>query len=65
MMKFAKAGTADITGCTSTGRFLAVECKVGTNMTTDLQNAYLEDIKKRGGIAIVAYSLDDVIKAGL
>jgi hypothetical protein len=61
MMRLANAGTADITGCSKDGRFLAVECKIGKNKTTDLQNAYLEEVKKRGGIARVAYSLDDVI----
>lgn len=65
MIRLARAGTADITGCSASGRFLAVECKVGKNKTTDLQNQYLEEVIKRGGIAIVAYSLDDVIKAGL
>lgn len=59
-IKLAHAGTADITGCSKDGRFLAVECKIGKNKPTDLQNAYLEEVKKRGGIAIVAYSLDDV-----
>lgn len=65
MIRLARAGTADITGCSKSGRFLAVECKVGKNKTTDLQNQYLEEVKRRGGIAVIAYSLDDVIKAGL
>jgi hypothetical protein len=43
------------------GKFVAIECKIGRNKPTDLQNAYLEEIRKRGGIAIVAYSLDDVM----
>lgn len=59
-IKLAHAGTADITGCSRNGKFLAIECKIGKNKTTDLQNAYLEEIRKRGGIAVVAYSLDDV-----
>jgi hypothetical protein len=37
-----------------------VECKIGKNKPTELQEAYLEEIKKRGGVAIVAYSLEDV-----
>jgi hypothetical protein len=60
-IKLAHAGTADITGCSKDGRFIAIECKIGKNKPTDLQNAYLEEIKKRGGIARVAYSLDDVV----
>ncbi len=60
-IKLAHAGTADITGCSPSGKFIAIECKIGKNKPTDLQNAYLEEIRKRGGIAIVAYSLDDVM----
>ena len=60
-IKLAHAGTADITGCSPSGQFIAIECKIGKNKPTALQEAYLEEIRKRGGIAIVAYSLDDVI----
>lgn len=60
MMKFAQAGTADITGCSKDGRFVAVECKIKPNKPTELQEHYLGEIRKRGGIALVAYSLDDV-----
>lgn len=59
-IKLAHAGTSDITGCTPDGKFIAIECKIGRNKPTALQEAYLEEIKKRGGIAIIAYSLDDV-----
>ncbi|HEX8196380.1 MAG TPA: hypothetical protein VF571_09345 [Pyrinomonadaceae bacterium] len=59
-IKLAYAGTSDITGISPTGRFIAIECKVGKNKPTELQEAYLEEIKKRGGIARVAYSLEDV-----
>jgi hypothetical protein len=59
-IKLAHAGTADITGCSKDGRFIAIECKIKPNKTTPLQEAYLEEIKKRGGIAVVAYTLDDV-----
>ena len=59
-IKLAHAGTADITGIAPDGRFVAVECKVGKNKPTELQAAYLEEVRKRGGIARVAYSLDDV-----
>jgi hypothetical protein len=39
---------------------LAIKCKIKPNKPTALQEAYLEEIKKREGIAIVAYWLDDV-----
>lgn len=62
-MKLATAGTSDITGCTKDGRFVAFEAKIHPNKPTQLQDAYLEEVRKRGGIALVAYSLDDVINA--
>jgi hypothetical protein len=59
-VKLSPAGTADITGCSKDGRFLAVECKIRPNKPTELQERYLNEIRKRGGIAIVAYDLTDV-----
>lgn len=61
-IKLAKAGTADVTGCSKDGRFIAVEAKIKPNKPTDLQLAYLNEIERRGGIAFVAYDLDDVMK---
>jgi len=60
MMRLARAGTADITGCSRDGRFIAVECKIKPNKPTESQEAYLAEIKKRGGVAVVAYDLTDV-----
>jgi hypothetical protein len=62
MIRLADPGTADITGCSKEGRFIAVECKIKPNKPTALQQAYLEEVTKRGGIAIVAYDLSDVEK---
>lgn len=59
-IKMAQPGTADITGCSRDGRFLAVECKIKPNKLTELQEQYLNEVRRRGGIALVAYSLDDV-----
>lgn len=59
MMKFAQAGTADITGCAKDGRFIAVECKIKPNKPTQLQEDYLNEVRRRGGIAFVAYTLED------
>jgi hypothetical protein len=59
-VKLSRPGTADITGCSKDGKFLAIECKINPNKPTALQEAYLEEIRRRGGIAIVAYNLEDV-----
>jgi hypothetical protein len=63
LIKLAQSGTSDITGCSKDGRFIAIECKIKPNKPTELQEAYLNEIRKRGGIALVAYDLEDVIKA--
>jgi hypothetical protein len=56
-------GSSDILGIhKKTGQFIAVECKVGRNKTTAAQEAFLEEIRDRNGIAIVAYTLEDVQK---
>jgi hypothetical protein len=60
LIRLAQAGTADITGCTKDGKFIAVECKIKPNKPTVLQEQYLNEIRKRGGIALVAYALEDV-----
>jgi Holliday junction resolvase len=58
-------GSSDIIGLTKSGQFLAVECKVGRNKPTEIQNLFLEQVRVRGGIAIVAYDIIDLQKAKL
>lgn len=54
------AGIPDIIGIHH-GRFLGIEVKVGKNKLTKKQRAWIDSIKKEGGLAFVAYSIDDVI----
>jgi hypothetical protein len=58
-------GSSDIIGLTKKGQFLAVECKVGRNKPTEIQNLFLEHVRVRGGIAVVAYDIIDLQKAKL
>ena len=55
-------GVSDLLFCTPDGRFGACEVKIKGNKPTQNQLDYLESIRKHKGIAILAYSLDDVIK---
>lgn len=55
-----RSGIPDIVGCTHWGRFFAIEVKYGANKPTKLQEWNVLEIRKRGGIAIVAYDLDSV-----
>lgn len=61
-MRFGKVGSADIIGLSPQGRFIAVECK-DKSKATEKQIEFLEEVRKRGGIAILAHSIDDVIGA--
>ena len=57
-------GVSDILGCLPpTGRLLAVEAKVKPNRPSDDQEAFLANVQAAGGLAIVAYTLDDLIGA--
>ena len=60
-VRFGRKGQADIIGYMPDGRFLAVECKASDGKTTPEQDAFLENVQKAGGVAIVARSLDDLI----
>lgn len=52
-------GVADILGVIN-GRFIAIEVKRPKGKVSDHQELFLQSIVDAGGIAFVAYSLDDV-----
>lgn len=52
MAGYGRSGVPDIIACVA-GRFVAVECKAGKNMTTALQRREVEKIRKSFGIAVV------------
>ena len=58
---FGRSGIPDIICCVN-GRFLAIECKAGTGMTTALQNRELQRIDDAGGVSMIARedSLQDI-----
>jgi len=53
-------GIADILGIMPDGRFLAIEVKTNKGRLTIYQEAFLAEIEQRGGLAIVARSIEDV-----
>lgn len=53
-------GISDIIGI-HRGRFLAIEVKRPGNKLSDRQARFLRSVSDAGGIALVAYSVDDVI----
>lgn len=56
-------GVSDILGMLKDGRFLAVECKRAGNKPTTDQRSFLDAVTKDGGLAIVAYSVEDIARA--
>jgi Holliday junction resolvase len=59
-IRMAPAGTPDIIACWPGGLMMGIECKVPGNEPTDIQAATLQQIRDIGGLAVVAYSSDDV-----
>lgn len=58
---YMKAGIPDIICCYK-GSFIGIECKVGKNKMSSLQEEHRKMILSAGGIHILAYELKDVEK---
>lgn len=52
-------GGSDILGVDKQGKFLAIECKIGSRKTTYLQEEFIREINERGGIGLVISDRDD------
>jgi len=62
---YGKSGVPDIIGCIK-GRFFAIECKAGSNTTTELQKKEIGKIRDAGGIALVINETNlDAVKENL
>ena len=62
MVRLAPAGVSDIIGMTIDGHFFAVEVKAGKNRPTPRQQEFVDQVNKDGGLAFVAWSVDDCIE---
>ena len=56
-----KKGIPDILACTPAGAFLAIEVKFGKNKASKLQEYNIQQIKDRGGYALVCWSLEELL----
>jgi penicillin-binding protein-related factor A (putative recombinase) len=63
-MPLGLKGKADILGIYQ-GKFLAIEVKRPSGVLSPEQELFLYNIRKHGGIAIVARDVDDLINAGI
>ncbi|HOD71603.1 MAG TPA: VRR-NUC domain-containing protein [Deltaproteobacteria bacterium] len=62
-VRFASVnGISDILGILPDGRLLAIEVKKKGGKPSLEQQVFMEAIQENNGIAIVAYSLDDVVQ---
>lgn len=60
--KFHLRGVSDILGI-HRGRFIAIEVKSKTGRPSPEQISFLDQVNSRGGLGIIARSVDDVIQA--
>lgn len=58
---FSRAGTPDIIACIK-GQFVAIEVKQPGGVVSPLQMAHIKLINQAGGVAFVAYSLEETKK---
>lgn len=56
------AGHPDLYGYLPGGRIFYIECKVKPNKATEKQQAFIEDARKRGALAGIAYSVKDALR---
>lgn len=62
-IRFGKKGISDILGCQKkNGQFTAIEIKRKGNSLTQYQEEFLKDVNRNGGLGMVAFSLDDVMR---
>ena len=58
-IRLAGPGVSDLIGWTEGGRFVAIEVKASRGRVTDEQAAFIELVRRSGGFAGVARSVDD------
>lgn len=51
--QFARKGVSDFIVCLDGGRYLAIEAKSSHGEATALQEQWIENVRKRGGLALV------------
>ena len=58
-IRLAAPGVSDLIGWTEGGRFVAIEVKAGRRQPTDEQAAFLDLVRRSGGLAGVARSVQE------
>ena len=58
-IRLAAPGVSDLLGWTQHGRFVAIEVKAGRRQPTDEQAAFIDLVRRSGGLAGVARSVEE------
>ena len=61
IIRFGLKGSSDIIGIADSGRFIAIECKLGRDQLREEQINFRRMISGRNGVYIEARSIDDVM----
>ena len=62
-VKFSVKGASDIFAILPPkGRFLAIECKAGTNRPTPEQAAFLDRVRRTGGVGLVVRDVNELVE---
>lgn len=51
-VRSAFVGCSDLLACSTSGKFIAIECKSTGKKPTDDQRAFIENVRKAGGLAV-------------
>lgn len=62
-LAYGEKGISDLIACSPRGRFVCIEVKKKGGKASPDQIEFLRRVEANGGIAILAYSLDDVMAA--
>jgi hypothetical protein len=57
-----KRGVPDIIGVNKKGKFIGIEIKAGKDRMSEFQEAFKEEIEKRGAVYLVVRNLQDLEK---
>jgi len=60
VMRANENGCPDLLCCLNNGKFIAIEVKTGYNKPSEWQKKHINKINDIGGLAICAWSLDEV-----
>ena len=61
-VRFGLPGASDIIGILPGGKLIAVECKRTSGKVSPQQQAFLDRVEREGGVAVIATSVEDIIR---